>query len=83
MGRRSYFSKSPEFYENYYKMMSNFCIPHEGEPAVSLEMLERYFDRNPDEAERFMRMFRIISYGLEAQECGIAKYEESVRDIEL
>ena len=80
MGRRSYFSRSPEFYTNFHKMMSNYCIPHEGEPTISLEMMESYLTSDVDESEKYMRMFRMISYGLEAQECGIAKYEDQVRD---
>lgn len=78
MGKRSYFSQSPEFYENFHKMISNYSMAHEGEPAISLEMLEAYMENNADEAEKFMRMFQIISYGLQAQEGGIAKYEQEV-----
>jgi hypothetical protein len=81
MGRRSYFSKTPEFYENFHKMVSNYCIPHEGEPAVSLEMLESYMPEGVDDSEKFMRMFRIISDGLQAQECGIASYEQQVMEL--
>ncbi|PLX67125.1 MAG: hypothetical protein C0603_10720 [Denitrovibrio sp.] len=80
MGRRSYFSKSPEFYNNFHKMMSDHCVPHEGEPTISLEMMESYLTADADESEKYMRMFRMISLGLEAQECGIAKYEDQVRD---
>jgi len=82
MGRRSYFSNTPEFYKNFHKMISNHCMPHEGEPAISLEMLEGYLSRDADEHEKFMRMFRRVSYGLEAQECGIAKYEEQIRELD-
>jgi hypothetical protein len=78
MGRRAYFSNTPEFYRNFNKMVQNHCLPHEGEPAVSLEMMEFYMNPDTDMAEKFARMFRMISSGLEAQECGIAKYEESV-----
>lgn len=81
MGRRSYFSKSPEFYENFHKMVSSYCMPHEGEPAVSLEMMDSYFESDPADAEKFSRMFRMISSGLEAQECGIARYEEQMMEL--
>lgn len=81
MGRRSSFSKSPEFYQNYHQMMQNYCVPHEGEPAISLEMLDSYMNADIDAAEKFTRMFRMISCGLEAQECGIAKYEEQVQEL--
>lgn len=82
MGRKAYFSNTPEFYENFHRMISSYCLPHEGEPAVSLEMLESYMAREADEAEKFTRMFRMISSGLEAQECGIAKYEEQVQELD-
>lgn len=82
MGRRSYFSQTPEFYKNFHQMMSNYSMPHEGEPAISLEMLETYMNNNIDEAEKFMRMFRMISDGLQAQEIGIAKYEEQVMELD-
>lgn len=62
-------------------MMQNYCVPHEGEPAISLEMLESYLNADDEMAEKFMRMFRMISYGLEAQECGIAKYEEQIQEM--
>lgn len=81
MGRRSYFSQTPEFYKNFHQMISNYCMAHEGEPAISLEMLESYMNDNADEAEVFMRMFRLISDGLQAQECGIASYEQQVQEL--
>ena len=81
MGRRAYFSNTPEFYQNFHKMVSSYCMPHEGEPAISLEMMENYMERDDSEAERFMRMLRMISGGLEAQECGIAVYEEQVQEL--
>ena len=81
MGRRSYFSQTPEFYQNFHKMISDYCMAHEGEPAISLEMVEGYMNGNVDDAERFMRMFRMISDGLMAQECGLAKYEEQVAEL--
>ena len=82
MGRKSFFSNTPEFYRNLYAMMQNHCIPHEGEPAISLEMLENYMNRSADEAEKFTRMFKIISSGLQAQECGIASYEQQVMEMD-
>ena len=82
MGRRSYFSQTPEFYNNFHQMISNYCMAHEGEPAISLEMLENYMNNNVDEAEIFMRMFRLVSDGLQAQECGIASYEQQVQELE-
>lgn len=79
MGRRSYFSDTPEFYQNFHTMMQNYSIPHEGEPTVCLEMLETYLDR--PEAERYERMLRIISGGLQAQECNIAGYEAQIQEL--
>jgi hypothetical protein len=79
MGRRARFTNTPECYENMYSMMRNYCLPHEGEPAISLEMVDSYMYQK-DDSEKFMRMFEFISYGLQAQECGIAAYESQVQD---
>lgn len=79
MGRRSYFSNTPEFYQNFHKMMQNYSMPHEGEPYVCLEMLETFFEGQ--EAEKFERMFRMISDGLVAQECSIAGYEAQIQEM--
>lgn len=81
MGRRAYFSNTPEFYKNFHSMMQNYSMPHEGEPTVCLEMLENFLPDGAFESERFSRMFRMISSGLEAQECGIAKYEEQIQEM--
>ncbi len=81
MGRRSYFSNTPEFYKNFHGMMQNYSIPHEGEPTVCLEMLESYLDSANEESERISRMLRIISSGLEAQECSLASYEAQIQEM--
>lgn len=80
MGRRSYFSNTPEFYNNFHTMMQNYSMPHEGEPTVCLEIIEAYFDKA--DAEKFDRMFRMISSGLLAQECSIAGYETQIQEME-
>lgn len=81
MGRRSYFSDTPEFYKNFHEMMQNYSMPHEGEPTVCLEMLEAYLPDHFNEAEKYNRMLRMISGGLEAQECGIAVYEAQIQEL--
>ncbi|TCK62001.1 hypothetical protein [Seleniivibrio woodruffii] len=82
MGRRAYFSDTPEFYNNIHKMMQNYSMPHEGDPTVCLEMLEVYLGKEDIDRERFGRMFGMVSLGLSAQECSIEGYEQQIMEMQ-
>lgn len=79
MGSRVFHKDSTDYYENICKMMSQFSMPHEGDPAISLEMVDNLAKESRD-MSYYENMFMMVSYGLMAQEGGIAAYEQLVRE---
>ena len=79
MGSRSFNTGSPEYYSNLYRMMSGFSIAHEGDPAVSLEMLEA-FTQNRLNAEYYQRMFEMLGRCLASHEGSDFGFESSLMD---
>lgn len=74
MGKRT-FTSSDQYYTNLLKMMKEYSIPHEGNPDVSLEMIDMLYQKNDFTKEVYERISKMISDGLMAHEGGHAKYE--------
>jgi len=74
MAKKVFNANPTDFYTNMCKMMSDYSIAHEGEPAISLEMVQGRME--DAERQHYERMLGSVSSGLQAQECGLAAYEK-------
>lgn len=74
---------SPEYLKNMCNTVSLFAMPHEGDPAIGMEMTEILMEKGFGSSLYYSNLYQAIAYGLQGHETENSRYWKSISESEL
>jgi hypothetical protein len=72
-----------EYLKNMCKTMSNFSMAHEGDPAISLEMVEHLMNAGIHNELYYSNLYQNIAFGLACHERDNSEHWKTISESEL